>query len=188
MVSTIGKHCVLELHDCPFHLLNDQAYVREAVTEASKQGMSTLLDIISTQFEPQGVTALGLLAESHISVHTWPEHGYGAVDIFTCGEHADPRRACHFMIERFQAGDYSLRILPRGGTVDMGEMIESGADDSTSATRTSATPQQDHYQHEQEAAPCSPPPPQNNQAREHDSKQASGSRNTSARQTCTTMA
>jgi S-adenosylmethionine decarboxylase len=81
--------------------------------EASRQGMATLLNLISHKFHPQGVTALALLAESHISIHTWPENGYAAVDVFTCGQ-GDPRRACEFLVKQFQAQNHSLRILPRG--------------------------------------------------------------------------
>jgi S-adenosylmethionine decarboxylase len=109
-----STHCILELYSCPSDLLNDLSFVRGAVEEASRQGLSTLLDISSHQFHPQGVTVVGLLAESHISIHTWPEHGYAAVDVFTCGESADPQRACQFLLERFSARRYQLLTVPRG--------------------------------------------------------------------------
>jgi S-adenosylmethionine decarboxylase len=107
-------HCILELNGCPSDLLNDHAFVCEAVKQASEQGLSTLLDMSSHQFHPQGVTVVGLLAESHISIHTWPECGYAAVDVFTCGETADPHRACRYLVERFRAASHQLLIIPRG--------------------------------------------------------------------------
>ena len=76
--------------------------------------MSTLLQLVSHQFEPQGVTALALLAESHMSIHTWPENGYAAIDVFTCGRTATPEAACAFLVEQFGAARHRLKVLSRG--------------------------------------------------------------------------
>ncbi len=114
--TPVGTHCILELTGCPAKLLNDVRLIRDALAEASRQGMSTLLKLTSHKFEPQGVTALALLAESHISIHTWPESGYAAVDVFTCGEHARPRQACEYLAQRLEASGYTLRQLARGGS------------------------------------------------------------------------
>jgi S-adenosylmethionine decarboxylase len=113
-ISPFGTHCILELYDCSSDLLNDVLFVRDAIQEASRQGLSTLLKLSSHQFYPQGVTAIGLLAESHLSIHTWPECGYAAVDVFTCGEDANPQQACAYLAERFAASRHSLLVLPRG--------------------------------------------------------------------------
>ncbi len=122
MIHTpVGTHCILELTGCPAEILNDMPLIRDALAEASKHGMSTLLDLTSHKFEPQGVTALALLAESHISIHTWPESGYAALDVFTCGEHARPRQACEYLIRRLKAASYSLRQLPRGAAAALHE-------------------------------------------------------------------
>jgi S-adenosylmethionine decarboxylase len=114
-ITPVGTHCILELYGCPSNLLNDVAYVRDAIAQSSRQGMSTLLQLSSHQFDPYGVTAVGLLAESHVSVHTWPEHGYAAVDVFTCGETARPEQACDYLIDRFGAREHTLKVLTRGG-------------------------------------------------------------------------
>jgi len=113
-MNTVGVHCILELKGCPSHLLDDEQLILQSMANASATAMSTLLNLSSHKFEPQGVTALALLAESHISIHTWPETGYAAVDIFTCGETAKPRLACEYFIEKLQAEDYTLTVLPRG--------------------------------------------------------------------------
>lgn len=110
-----GTHCILELFECPSDLLNDELFVRDALKEASRRSMSTLLEISSHSFQPQGVTAIGLLAESHISIHTWPENGYAAIDVFTCGQSSDPRQACAYLIHRLSAGRHHLLVLSRGG-------------------------------------------------------------------------
>jgi S-adenosylmethionine decarboxylase len=116
-VTPLGTHCILELHGCPSDLLNDVVFVRDALARASEQGLSTLLHLTSHQFDPQGVTAVGLLAESHVSIHTWPEHGYAAVDIFTCGGNARPRQACAYLVKRFGAREHILKILSRGAGI-----------------------------------------------------------------------
>ncbi len=113
-MANIGTHCIVELYGCPRELLNDEKFVIEALREATTHGLATLMGEVSYKFHPQGVTALALLAESHISVHTWPEHGYAAADIFTCGDRANPQRASNFLIEKFQAKSHSLTKLVRG--------------------------------------------------------------------------
>ena len=98
----VGKHCILELYECDPSRLNDEAFLRTSITTAAKSAGATLLNLITHHFEPQGVTGLALLAESHISIHTWPESGYAAVDVFTCGDHTMPEQACAFLSESIQ--------------------------------------------------------------------------------------
>jgi S-adenosylmethionine decarboxylase len=113
--ASVGTHCLLELYDCPAHLLNDLTFIEAALREAAQVACSTLLSLTSQAFQPQGVTALALLAESHISIHTWPETGYAAVDVFTCGEHTRPQAACEYLAEQMQANNqFMTRLLRRG--------------------------------------------------------------------------
>lgn len=114
-MPSIGSHCILELHDCPAELLDDKERVIDALRSAATKARATLLGEVAHRFEPQGVTALALLAESHISMHTWPELGYAACDVFTCGETCEPEQACMLLIEAMQAGRYDLRRFSRGG-------------------------------------------------------------------------
>ncbi|RME39424.1 MAG: adenosylmethionine decarboxylase [Planctomycetota bacterium] len=109
-----GIHCIAELYDCPPALLDDEAFITASLREAANQGMATLLHEVSHRFHPQGVTALGLIAESHIAIHTWPEFGYAAVDVFTCGERASAERACLYLVEALQASRHTLVKVPRG--------------------------------------------------------------------------
>ncbi len=112
-LAPVGVHYILELYDCPFELLNDLEFVMRSLKEAVVKARATLLGEVSHQFHPQGVTALLLLSESHISIHTWPESGYAALDIFTCGDHAMPDRACTYLKEAFQSGRHAIFKLPR---------------------------------------------------------------------------
>ena len=109
----VGKHCILELYGCDQTKLNDEAFMRTIVTSASKVAGATLLNMITHKFEPQGVTGLALLAESHISVHTWPESRYAAIDVFTCGKQTIPEKACQLLAKDFCATKYSLRSFSR---------------------------------------------------------------------------
>ena len=114
MNQITGVHCIVELFECPFSLLNDEKFIRGMVSKAAVESGSTLLSISSHKFSPQGVTALGLLAESHISVHTWPESGYAAADVFTCGHHCNPEQAARFLAEALQARHHTCSVLQRG--------------------------------------------------------------------------
>ena len=109
----VGKHCILELYNCDSAKLDDEAFLRNAITTAAKRAGATLLNLITHRFDPQGVTGLALLAESHISIHTWPESGYAAVDVFTCGDHTMPERACIVLSEELDAGNYKLKSFRR---------------------------------------------------------------------------
>ena len=120
MNQATGNHCILELYECPQELLDSERFVRSALSCAAEESGSTLLSIVSHKFDPQGVTAIGLLAESHISIHTWPEMGYAAADVFTCGVCCDPVKACRFLVERFKAGHHTRDRIQRGpiSTID----------------------------------------------------------------------
>jgi S-adenosylmethionine decarboxylase len=83
------------------------------MTSAGNRAGATLLNLITHRFEPQGVTGLALLAESHISIHTWPESGYAAVDVFTCGDHTMPERACQVLSEELSAARHKLKSFRR---------------------------------------------------------------------------
>ena len=112
-LSHQSKHLLLELYRCDCQKLNDESLLRCTLNRAAKLAKATVLNLISNKFEPQGVTAIALLAESHISIHTWPESNYSAVDIFTCGQNMMPELASQYLIESLRAEEYSLRIIER---------------------------------------------------------------------------
>ena len=108
-----SNHLLLELYRCNFEKLNDESFLRCTLNNAAKLANSKVLNIISNKFEPQGVTAIALLAESHLSIHTWPESHYSAVDIFTCGRNMKPYIACKYLIEALMAEEHLLRVINR---------------------------------------------------------------------------
>jgi S-adenosylmethionine decarboxylase len=117
----VGKHCILELYDCDPSKLDDETFLRHTITTAAQRAGATLLNLITHRFEPQGVTGLALLAESHISIHTWPENGYAAVDVFTCGDHTMPEKACEVLCEELGAGRHALRSFLRETPAALGK-------------------------------------------------------------------
>ena len=129
----VGKHCILELYNCDPAKLDDEAFLRTAITTAAKRAGATLLNLITHRFEPQGVTGLALLAESHISIHTWPESGYAAVDVFTCGDHTMPERACAVLSEELHAARFKLKSFLRETPSEV-----AGADRAPVATMAAA--------------------------------------------------
>ena len=112
-LSHLSKHLILELYKCDYEKLNDESFLRCTLNKAAKLANATVLNLISNKFEPQGVTAIALLAESHISIHTWPESNYSAIDIFTCGQNMLPEVASQYMIEVLKAEEHSLRVIDR---------------------------------------------------------------------------
>ena len=99
------KHILFELRGCPEDLLDNERFVRLCLYTAAKKAKSELLNICAHKFDPQGVTGLAMLADSHISMHTWPEKNLAMCDIFTCGVDATPMEAVKYLCEQFQSKD-----------------------------------------------------------------------------------
>ena len=120
-----SKHFLLELYRCNCDKLNDESFLRCSLNRAAKLANATVLNLISNKFEPQGVTAIALLAESHISIHTWPESNYSAVDIFTCGQNMMPELASQYLIESLMAKEHSLRVIKRNPPASVPKQIRT---------------------------------------------------------------
>ena len=120
-----NKHLLLELYRCDCEKLNDESFLRCTLNRAAKFAKATVLNLISNKFEPQGVTAIALLAESHISIHTWPESNYSAVDIFTCGQNMMPEQASQYLIKSLMAEEHSLRVIARNPPASVLKEIRS---------------------------------------------------------------
>ena len=106
-------HLLFTLKNCPYELLDDENYVRQTVEEAADIAHATILNLASHKFEPHGVTCVAMLAESHISIHTWPEHGKAVCDVFTCGEQTMPGLAMLRMRELFGANITDDHVVSR---------------------------------------------------------------------------
>jgi S-adenosylmethionine decarboxylase proenzyme len=110
----LGRHVLLELYDCNREQLDDLEYLRITMLKAAEEVGATVINDVFHQFSPQGVTGVVAIAESHLCIHTWPEYGYAAVDIFTCGESFDPKKAAKLLIERLESKNPELTQIERG--------------------------------------------------------------------------
>ena len=113
-MNALGTHLLLELRDCDSKSLNDLHLVREMLTSTAERIGATVIGDSFHEFSPQGVTGVVAIAESHLCIHTWPEYGYAAADIFTCGESFDPRTAAQIIIEGLRCSQPSITEMERG--------------------------------------------------------------------------
>lgn len=111
-----GRHLILDLYDCDKQLLDNYDALRELIETALRMSNATILRIIGEKFEPQGVTLLALLSESHCSIHTWPEIGYAAIDLYTCGDTTNPHKAAEFLKYKLKAKKTNQKELIRSIT------------------------------------------------------------------------
>ena len=111
--SSRMKHILFTLTDCNSDLLDDEGFIRDVVFAAARICKSTLLALNSHKFDPQGITCVAMLAESHISIHTWPENRMAVCDVFTCGDHAVPEDAVEYMRIELEATGIFKKIVDR---------------------------------------------------------------------------
>jgi S-adenosylmethionine decarboxylase len=109
----LGKQLVLELYECPLEIIDNQHIVEQALLATAAAIQATVVDIVFHKFSPQGVSGVVVIMESHIAIHTWPEYGYAAVDIFTCGD-MDLSPSVEVIRTLLQAGRVEEQLIFRG--------------------------------------------------------------------------
>ena len=107
------KHILFDLKGCPFELLDDEQHIKITLYKTVPETKSELLSLQTHKFEPQGVTGFALLAESHISIHTWPEDGIARCDVFTCGDECEPEKAVEYLAKELGAKSTSVQTYER---------------------------------------------------------------------------
>jgi S-adenosylmethionine decarboxylase len=112
LMKSVGRHLILEMWGC--RNLNSTEVVERALRDVVRACDLTLLDLNVYPFTPVGVTGVAVVSESHVMVHTWPEHGYAAVDVFTCGEQANPEAALAPLRECFVPERVQVMAITRG--------------------------------------------------------------------------
>jgi len=113
-LNALGRHLLLELFDCDLDAINNVETVKGALIEAAKRAQATIVDVVFHEFNPFGVSGVVVIAESHLSIHTWPEYRYAAVDIFSCGDVLQPEIAATYLVEQFGAERASVVEMQRG--------------------------------------------------------------------------
>lgn len=111
---SLGEHFLIDYYECDAKLINDLKHIRESMLEAAKRSKATIINDNFHQFSPQGISGVIVIAESHISIHTWPELGYASVDVYTCSDKMDAQAAIDFLKLSFKAERLHQTKVSRG--------------------------------------------------------------------------
>ncbi|MEW6424803.1 MAG: adenosylmethionine decarboxylase [Bacillota bacterium] len=110
----LGRHVLAEIWGCDFDILNDMEKVEQIMVKAALEAGAEVRECVFHKFSPQGISGVVVISESHLAIHTWPELGYAAVDVFTCGEKVDPWDACNYLTNHFSAKKIMAKETKRG--------------------------------------------------------------------------
>ena len=113
-MKVLGTHLLIEANKCNTSLIDDLDFVKSIMIDAAKIAGATIIGEKFHKFSPLGVTGILSIAESHISIHTWPEYGYAAIDIFTCSTTFKPHEAAKFLIEKLESKNFDIKEIERG--------------------------------------------------------------------------
>ena len=114
MSHALSKHLLVDLYGCPADLLNDVTALETVMIEAAQRAGATVINSMFHHFSPFGVSGVVVIQESHLTIHTWPEQGFAAVDLFTCGTQTKPRRALTHLKRALQSTQIEVRQFRRG--------------------------------------------------------------------------
>lgn len=113
-MDALGRHLLVELYACDRGLLNDVGKVEQLMKQAAEAAGATIIQVTFHHFSPHGVSGVVVIQESHLAIHTWPEAGYAAVDLFTCGDGTDPWQAYETLKKGLKAGQSATTEIHRG--------------------------------------------------------------------------
>ena len=122
-MAALGKQVLIELKDCDAELLNDIEYLRTLLTDVARSIGATVIKDSFYQFTPQGISGVVIIAESHVSIHTWPEFSFAAIDVFTCGDVIEPKDAVKPMADRLKAKSVTYIELKRGVLIESKALV-----------------------------------------------------------------
>lgn len=112
-MKALGRHLLVEYRNCDRGTLNDIHRIEQLMRRAAREAGATVVATVFHPFSPQGITGVVVVEESHLSIHTWPEHGYAAVDFYTCGD-CHPERAHEFLRLELRAEQAEVMVVERG--------------------------------------------------------------------------
>jgi len=113
-VHTIGYHYVIEASDCDSEILKDVNALKKILLEAARVGKMDVRSTYFYKFSPQGISGIVVVSGSHISIHTWPEHGYAAIDVYICGTESEPEKTIEYILEQIKASYAHITEIERG--------------------------------------------------------------------------
>lgn len=110
----LGQHVLAEFFECDSNILNNPVLIEKLMVDAALECGATVVQKCFHMFNPYGVSGVVIISESHLAIHTWPELGYAAVDLFTCGDKCDPKISYEFLKKKFNSKNASYTELKRG--------------------------------------------------------------------------
>ena len=122
-MKMLGRHLIAEFANCSNCKLTDVDYLKDCLEEAVRKSGATIVRSVFHRYNLQGVSGVVVIAESHLSIHTWPEYNYAAVDFFTCGNTVDPYKAYDYMKEMLASEDAHVYELKRGIPSETDEVL-----------------------------------------------------------------
>ncbi|RFU65965.1 adenosylmethionine decarboxylase [Peribacillus glennii] len=112
-METMGRHVISELWGCDFEKLNDMDFIEKTFVNAALKSGAEIREVAFHKFAPQGVSGVVIISESHLTIHSFPEHGYASIDVYTCGD-LNPNIAADYIAEALNAQTRENIELPRG--------------------------------------------------------------------------
>ena len=113
-MKPLATHLLIELFDCDSKILNDSEKVKDIFINAAKEGKATIVNDLFHEFSPHGLTGVLVITESHLSIHTWPEFNYAAVDVFSCDDKLDGDKIKRILEEKLSSKEVYTKIINRG--------------------------------------------------------------------------
>lgn len=122
-METMGRHVIAELWECEFDKLNDVNFIERTFVDAALKSGAEVREVAFHKFAPQGVSGVVIISESHLTIHSFPEHGYASIDVYTCGD-LDPTIAAEYIADALGSKTRETMELPRGmGPVKAGKAL-----------------------------------------------------------------
>lgn len=112
--ESLGHHYIVEASGCDPEIISSVAKVQQILVKAAEIAGAKVWAVSFSRFPPSGVSGVVVISESHISTHTWPEYGYGALDFYTCGDTVDPEKGLFYAVEKFGASSSHITEITRG--------------------------------------------------------------------------
>ena len=130
MKKVLGRQVLLEFYGCRQECLDDAEFIKATMLEAARRAHATVVQATFNRFSPHGVSGVVVIAESHLAIHTWSEHGFAAIDIFTCGSKVLPKVAYQYLVKTLKPRETSRQDIERG-TVEKARGLSEASDSST---------------------------------------------------------
>ncbi|TMW71689.1 adenosylmethionine decarboxylase [Alteribacter natronophilus] len=113
-METMGRHVIAELWNCSVDKLNDMDFIERTFVNAALEAGAEIREVAFHKFAPHGVSGVVIISESHLTIHSFPEHGYASIDVYTCGDRIDPNVASDYIAKSLDAGTSETVEVPRG--------------------------------------------------------------------------